>query len=300
MIESWAAFTIGAAALQAARTAAQRHVASRLSTDAGNFARFLYGWPVAAAYLSALALSGAALPAPTLKALLILAGGAVAQVLATRALILAVMGGNFGTGVAYSKTDVVQAAAAEWVLMGVRQSGGGLLGILIATLGVMLMATKQGAAFLRTLLTGWTQRAALWGLAAGTGYAISGVAYRAAALELGGAAIPSAAVALVIALTMQSLGMAAWLGFRAPRDLQRVLADWRVSGLAGLAGGMGSICWFSALALAPVAQVRTLGLSELGFGLLISVFFFRERPRAAEYAGAAVMAIGIAVLLNAG
>lgn len=294
----WIPFTLAAAALQAIRTAAQRHVAGRLSPDAGNFARYVFGLPIALVYLGALAASGSALPALTLQAAAIVAAGAFAQVMATRALIVAVSDQNFAVGVALSKTDVVQAALVEAIAFGVRFSPQGVAGILAATLGVMVMSAKGAGRFVHLLLTGWMARAALFGLAAGTGYAISGVAYRAAAIDLGGPALPAAATALATALSLQTLGLGGYLAARDPTSFFAVLRDWRVSGLAGIAGGVGSICWFSALALETVAFVRTLGLSELFFSVLIAIVLFRETPSRAELIGLAVLAAGVALVLS--
>ncbi|NWH08137.1 MAG: EamA family transporter [Alphaproteobacteria bacterium] len=297
---AWIAFTLAAAGLQAVRTAAQRAVAQRLSPDAGNFARFVFGLPVAIAYLLALAASGRALPLPGIEAIAIVGLGALCQVLATRALILAVTSANFGTGVAFSKTDVVQAAAFEALVLQSYLGPLAVLGVVCATLGVMMMSVRKGERLLGALLTGWTQEAALWGLAAGAGYAVSGVCYRAAALALGGGPLEAAATALALALMLQTFGLSLWLSLREPGSVMRVLRDVRVSGVAGIAGGLGSLCWFSALALQPVAYVRTLGLIELVFSLAISLFVFRERPGAFEYAGLCVLAAGIAVLLLSG
>jgi len=73
-----------------------------------------------------------------------------------------------------------------------------------------------------------------------------------------------------------------------------VLLAWRVSMLAGAMGAIGSACWFTAMALEPVAHVRTLGLIELYFSYIVSRRFFRERLSGAELAGLVLLALGIA------
>jgi drug/metabolite transporter (DMT)-like permease len=63
-----------------------------------------------------------------------------------------------------------------------------------------------------------------------------------------------------------------------------------------VAGGMGataSACWFTAMALEPVANVRTLGLIELFFSYLASRRLFRDRFSGAEIAGFALLALGL-------
>jgi drug/metabolite transporter (DMT)-like permease len=46
--------------------------------------------------------------------------------------------------------------------------------------------------------------------------------------------------------------------------------------------------------------VRTLGLVELAFTLLISRYAFRERPRPVEVFGLALLVLSIAAVLNSG
>jgi len=72
-----------------------------------------------------------------------------------------------------------------------------------------------------------------------------------------------------------------------------VLQAWRVSMLAGSMGAIGSACWFTAMALEPVANVRTLGLIELYFSYVVSHRFFRESLTRAELVGFVLLALGL-------
>jgi drug/metabolite transporter (DMT)-like permease len=71
------------------------------------------------------------------------------------------------------------------------------------------------------------------------------------------------------------------------------LRAWRVSLLAGAMGALGSACWFAAMAMEPVANVRTLGLVELYFSYVVSQRFFRERLSSRELAGFILLALGL-------
>ena len=55
MVMLWIPITLGAAASQSARTALQRHLKGRLSTNGAAFTRFVFGLPLAAIYVAALA-----------------------------------------------------------------------------------------------------------------------------------------------------------------------------------------------------------------------------------------------------
>ena len=59
-----------------------------------------------------------------------------------------------------------------------------------------------------------------------------------------------------------------------------MLRAWRVSMLAGAMGAIGSACWFTAMALEPVANVRTLGLILGGLVVLALFGLFEARHSA--------------------
>jgi drug/metabolite transporter (DMT)-like permease len=60
---------------------------------------------------------------------------------------------------------------------------------------------------------------------------------------------------------------------------------------------MGSACWFSAFALAPVALVRAVGQVEILFTLAFSRFFLKERTKPAERLGTLIVAAGVVLVL---
>ncbi len=76
----------------------------------------------------------------------------------------------------------------------------------------------------------------------------------------------------------------------------RVLKAWRVSLAAGFAGAAASAAWFTAMALEPVAHVRTLGLVEVLFSYIISRRVFRERLGRLERLGLILLVLGVAVV----
>lgn len=302
MLELWIPVTIAAALFQTLRTAVQKYLAGRLSTTASAFTRFAYGAPFALLYLAGLAAwQDAAIPAPHPEFLGWVLLGAVSQIVATAMLIAAVTLRNFTVGVAWSKTEILQAAVVGIVLLGEPVGPAGSAGIILATAGVMLMSLAKSGQGWRSLLAGLTERAAVVGIGAGAGFAVSAVGFRGAALSLGlDDPIFAAAVTLAWATTLQTLLLGAWLAWREPGQLVQVVRTWRISGLAGLASVLGSGCWFTAMTIQLVPYVRTLGLVELVFTYLLTVFWFRERPRIRELAGVVAMAGGIAMVLLAG
>lgn len=300
---AWIAFTLAAASLQAFRTAAQKWLGGSLTTGAATYVRYLFALPVAAVWALILhAALGVEVPLPGAASFGYAAANAVTQISGTAFLLMALQSRNFAVGVAYSKTDVVQAAAFEALVLGAAITWGAAAGIAIATLAVMLMSLKSGVRPLEALVSGITEKAAVYGLMSGASFAISGVMVRAAVLNYGpDAPLAGAAVsALLTVLSLQVVVMGAFLMWREPGTFAAIGRSWKAAAFAGAAGGIGSICWFLALGLQQVAYVRTLGLVEILATIAISRLMFKEHPRTRELVGIFILLIGIALVLNAG
>jgi len=296
----WIPITIAAALFQSLRTALQKFLKGRLSTNGSTFTRFVFGLPVAAAYVGVLAAAGVSLPVPGADFFTWVLLGGVAQILAT-ALLIHVLGfRNFPVGVAYSKTEVVQAALFGFVFLGDQVTALGAAAVAAGTAGVMLFSVTRSDRPIHTLLFGLAERPALLGIASGAFFGVAAVGFRGASLSLDHPSVPmSAAYALAWATGLQTLLLGTYLAWRERDQFARILAAWRPSLLAGLASVAGSACWFTAMTLQPVAHVRTLGLIELVFTFLLSAVWFRERPSGREVAGIALLAVAIVLILNA-
>jgi drug/metabolite transporter (DMT)-like permease len=298
----WIPFTVTAAASQSARTALQRHLKGRLSTNGASFTRFVFGVPFAIVYLSALLAGGVGtLPATNHRFWAWVIVAAVSQILATSLQIHVMAARNFATGVAYAKTEVVQAALFEVLFLGAALSWTGGFGIALATCSVMLMSLARTDQNLRALATSWSQPTALLGLVAGSFFGIAAVGFRGASMSLDHpSAFIAAAFTLVVATTVQTVMMGVWLAWRERGELSRVFGQARTGALVGAASALGSVGWFTAFTLQIAAYVRTLGLIELVFTVLISRYVFRERPSRAELVGLALLVVSIAMVLNGG
>jgi drug/metabolite transporter (DMT)-like permease len=291
----WIPITVGAALAQNLRTAVQRKLKGRLSTNGANYTRFVFGVPLALAWLAALALAGTPLATPNARFALALAVGGVAQILATSALLEATARRNFAAGIAFSKTEAVQAALFEVLVLGAALAPVGALAIGVATTGVMLISLARKAA------GGLRDPAVAYGIASGALFGVSAVAFRSASLALAHPSyLMSAATTLLGAQALQTALLGGWLAWREPGQLAAVRANWRVASLAGATGTLASAGWFTAMTLTVAAYVRTLGLIELLFTFVVGHLAFRESPTAREVAGALLLAAGIALLLNAG
>ena len=294
----WVPITVAAAGAQTLRNAAQRSLTGSLGTLGATLVRFLYGLPFAVLWLVAVRSFWVFdLPMPTPRFAAWILVGAVAQIAATGLLLRVMTERNFTLGVAYSKSEIIQVAAFGLVFLGDPVSGTAGVAIALGTLGVLLLAPAQTDRPVRGLLVGWTTRTALLGLASGTGFALSAVGYRGAALALGDTSfLMAAAYALVAAQSVQTILLGSWLVLRDGRIVTAILRAWRASLVAGFMGAAASVGWFTAMAIEPAAHVRTLGLIELLFSYALSRRLFRERLTRRELLGVALLALALVVV----
>lgn len=302
----WIPITIVAALSQTLRNAAQRHLITELGTLGATFVRFSYGFPFAVVWLLVVwSVFDAPVFSPPPGAygafLLWTSFGAAMQIIATACLLKAMAARNFVLGVAYSKTEVLQVTLFGLIILGDHITWLTVCAGVLATVGVVLVSLPASARSLRVFFVGWATPAALSGLASGAAFALSAVGYRGAALELSAfGPLASAALTLFWAQLIQTLLLGAWLLVRSPAVVLAVLRAWRLSFAAGFLGALASALWFTAFALEPVAHVRTLGMIELIFSVVISARLFRERFAPIEGLGLLLLSTGLLTIMISG
>jgi len=306
LIELWIPITILAAFCQNLRSAVQKHLKGVLSNSGATFSRFGYGFPFLVVYVLALHY-GAGMEWPKPNATFVIYGllGGVTQIGATFCLVWLFSFRDFAVGTTYSKTETVQAALFGLVILGDGVGLAAAVAIFISLIGVMLLSTAKSELDWRRLWLGWTERTALIGIFSGTLFGISAVSFRAASLSLGGpdsgegpGFLMQAGFTLAFVILAQTVGMALWMTWREPGQLGAVLRSWRWASLAGFAGALSSIGWFTAMTLQNVAYVRALGQIELVFTFAAGIFIFKERSTRVEVIGILLVVAGILILIG--
>jgi drug/metabolite transporter (DMT)-like permease len=289
----WAVFTLIAAAAQTARNAMQRELTATLGTVGATHVRFLFGFPFALIFLPGVMLfAGYDLPHPPPIYWLWIIAGAATQIAATATMLAAMNERSFVVAYAYIKTEPVQVALFGLIFLGDRITP--LLGaaILIATLGVILISLKPGAAQVRTT------RSTVIGLVSGGLFALSAIGYRGAILSLH---LPhfvmAATFTLAVGLVIQAAALSAYLALREPKVLRDIARAWKPSLFAGFMGAFASEFWFLAFAIATAASVRTLALVEVLFAQGVTHLLFKEPTTRRELAGIALVVVGVALLV---
>ena len=301
-MELWIALTIAAAGVQAVRTALQKHLTGHLTVWGATYARFLFGLPMILLALAVLAtVTGESIPDPNIGFVAYAWGGGFVQLLGN-ALLLHLLGlSTFTVGTTYTKTEVIQTVAVSYLVLGDRVGPGGLLGIFVAFIGVVLMATGRAGLSFASLVAALRHKPALYGMAVGAFYAIAAVSYRAAALSLGdGDFVLRALTTLAWVTTAQAVAMTLWLRWRTPAVLGNVVKAWPLGLWVGLTGIVASAGWYTAFTLQNASYVMALGQIELIFVYAASRFLFKERMVRQEAVGIIVTGAGILAVVFLG
>jgi drug/metabolite transporter (DMT)-like permease len=301
----WLIATLIGGFFQSWRTAVQQRVRATLSVNAAGLVRYLYGLPVACVLFGGYVLAtDSDLPGIGSSFLVNALAGGLAQIIGTNLLIMAFGYRNFVVGTAYSKTEAIQGAFLALALLGEMPSALTWLGIAVGATGVVRLslgtnaAQAEGVSIWRTLPRQLTQPAALCGLGAGFSFALTSIFVKRATLVIDTPdKIFAALFTLVAVLALQTVMQGSYVAWRERDQLSRIARSWRVSGQVGVLAALGSACWFSAFALAPVALVRAVGQVEVLFTLFFGKRYLGEQAQKHEQWGLLLVAVGVVLAL---
>jgi drug/metabolite transporter (DMT)-like permease len=272
-----------------ARNALQRGLVGDAGPWGATLVRFLFGLPFSLAIFAAAALAtpGAAphVSAQYGAAVLI---GALAQVGATAALLVAMRRAGFAVATMMQQSSLPLSAIFGWLALGDRIGVQAWAGIATTTAGLAILSWPK-----RDQMRGAALGSVL-GLASGAAFAVALNAYRQAGLALEPhhpiyAGTASVCVAQAIQTTVLVVALAVWR----PASLLAVVRSWRPSLGAGFFGAAASACWFAALALHAAGPVRAVGVIEAPIAAAVGHRLFRERLSPRQLAGGVLAALGV-------
>ncbi len=291
----WLPATLLGGLFQAWRTAVQQRVRAELSVNAAGLVRYLYGLPVGCLLLALyLGWHGVSVPETHGYFLGFAFAGGLAQVVATTLLIMAFGYRNYVVGTAYAKTEAVQGAVLAMILLGEMLSVVTWIGIAVGVIGVVILSTGGERLRLKQL----TQPAALCGLGAGFLFALTSIFIKRATQSVGTEdKILAALTVLVVVLFLQTLMHGLYVIIRERDQIAKIFKNWRVAGQVGVLAALGSACWFTGFATAPVALIRAVGQVEVIFTLGFGRFYLREPLKRSEAIGLLIVAAGVLLAL---
>lgn len=267
---SWIAFTLLAAFSQSWRNAFQSKLAGTMSVAGVTLARFIWAGPIALLYLYAL-YQWQPVSAPNFSGEFVfyIVAAAIMQILATGLMVMLFKLENYAIGAGLAKCEAPVSAVLSVLFFGTALTVTGWIGVLIGTLGVLIMSSASGW---RSL----SLRVFLLGMACSTAFALTSLWVREASLSIGLPFPHSAAWVLFLVITLQTLIICTYLFFKERDTLRQILKKSRLVVMTSLASVVGSLGWFSAMSLQAVPYVKTLGQIEVVFMVLISYFWLGQ------------------------
>ena len=267
---SWIAFTLLAAFSQSWRNAFQSKLAGTMSVAGVTLARFIWAGPIALIYLCALyQWKPVSTPDFSGEFVFYIIAAAIMQILATGLMVMLFKLENYAIGAGLAKCEAPVSAVLSVLFFGTALTLTGWVGVLIGTLGVLIMSSSSGW---RSL----SPKVFLLGMACSTAFALTSLWVREASLSIGLPFPHSAAWVLFLVISLQTVIICTYLFFRERDTLRQIFKKSKLVVMTSLASVIGSLGWFSAMSLQAVPYVKTLGQVEVIFMVLISYFWLGQ------------------------
>ncbi|MEC7284109.1 MAG: EamA family transporter [Pseudomonadota bacterium] len=285
---SWILFTLGAVVMQTVRNALQSKLSGAVNTSGVTLSRFILAPPIALVYLLIL-YSSSASQAPEFSGtfIAVLLCASLLQIAATSLMVILFKQKNFAIGAGLAKSEALVAGVVGMLFFGSYLTPLGWAGIVIGAIAVFVLSSGNR-------LHGISVKTMVIGLACGTCFALTSLLVREASHMLNVQHTVAAAWVLLWVLCVQTISLSGYIALTKPfvfRQLtnakKQVLAISTVSCL-------GSICWFTAMALQHVALVKTLGQLEVLLTLILSHYWLKNAVTKREIAG--LLLIGLAAI----
>lgn len=294
---NWIVITIFGAFFQNLRSSLQKKLNTNLSTITSTYVRFAFALPFATLlffiYFRNFEIISVILVQSNFVYYTIL--GSVFQIIFTFILLYLFKFSNFVVGTALSKTEVIQVAIFEYFLLKDKLNIFGVFGIIIATVGVIIISVKD----LKLFFNNFFSKTTLIGLTTGLFLALSVVYFRAAALSLENFSsnFEKAISTLFFGLVIQTFIITIYLFIFERSEFRKLYNNKFESCLAGFAGFMATMTWFYAFTLVQASFVRALGQVEIFFSYLSSKYFFKEKVTISEIVGILIFVSGVMLML---
>ena len=294
---SWIIFTISGAFFQNLRSSLQKKLNKDLSTVASTYVRFAFALPFAI-LIFFLNFGNFEIISKILKQtdfIYLTAIASIFQIIFTFTLLYLFNFSNFVVGTSLSKTEVVQVAIFEYFLLKDKLNVFGIFGIIIATVGVIIISIKD----LKLFFSNFFSKTTFIGLLTGLFLGLSVVFFRAAALSLEdfSSNFDKAIITLFFGLIIQTFLISIYLLVYEKSEFRKFRNNKLESCLAGLTGFLATLSWFFAFTFIQASFVRALGQVEIFFSFVSSKYFFKEKVTKMEIIGIIIFVFGVTMML---
>ena len=294
---NWVIFTVLAAFFQNLRTSLQKRLNKNLSLVASAYVRFAFALPFALIVflLNFRSLDIVQIILDQNNFIYYTFLGAIFQVIFTLLLLYLFKFSNFVVGTSLSKTEVIQIAIFEYIILKDKLNLFGIFGIIVATIGVIVITIKDVKLFLRNFFS----KVTLIGLTTGLILGLSVVYFRAAALSLENFSsnFDKAITTLFFGLFIQTAIVTTYLLIFEKSEFKKFYQNKVEICFTGLAGFLATLSWFFAFTLIQASFVRAVGQIEILFSYMSSKYLFKEKITFIEIMGIIIFISGATLLL---
>ncbi len=294
---NWIIVAISGAFFQNLRSTLQKKLNQKVSTIASTYVRFAFALPFGTIlfflYFQDLNVIPEILSQKKFIFNVLL--GSIFQIIFTFVLLYLFRFANFVVGTSLSKTEVIQVAIFEYLIIGDKLNKFGITGIIVSTIGVIILSIKDLSLFLKNLFSKTT----LIGLSAGLFLGLSVVYFRAAALTLENFSnnFEKAIATLFFGLVIQTTLVTIYLIIFEKSQFKKLYENKYECLIAGFAGFLATLSWFYAFTLIQSSFVRAIGQIELLFSYVSSKYMFKEKVKITEILGIIIFVVGVLILL---
>jgi len=285
---SWILFTLGAVVMQTVRNALQSKLSGAVNTSGVTLSRFILAPPIALVYLLILYSSSASqVPEFSGSFITVILCASLLQIAATSLMVILFKQKNFAIGAGLAKSEALVAGVVGMLFFGSYLTPLGWAGIVIGAIAVFVLSSGNR-------LHGISVKTMVIGLACGTCFALTSLLVREASHMLNVQHTVVAAWVLLWVLCVQAMTLSGYIALTKPFVFKQLtLAKKQVLAISTVSC-LGSICWFTAMALQHVALVKTLGQLEVLLTLVLSHYWLKNAVTKREIAG--LLLIGLAAI----
>ena len=283
---SWIFYTIAAAALQTFRNLEQKGLNAKLDVFTVSWSRFLL--PLPFAILAALN----SYQIINQKFVFYCLITAFFQVAGNIFLLQTFRSKNFSIGIAFYKTETLQAMIVGLFFFNEKVSLMSFLAIMIAMVGVILISGVAFDGGMKKFFQSLKNKATFYGLLTGFCFSISAFNLKNAAeilLPFDYSNLKAAILVLLWVIIFQNilLGSIKIYQKRFLQDLKNLVSLENKSTFfkTTIFSFLGSICWFTAYSLGKVVYVKAVGQIELLMAIASSYFILKEKLKIGEIIG---------------
>jgi drug/metabolite transporter (DMT)-like permease len=285
---NWILFTLGAVILQTVRNALQSKLSGAVNTSGVTLSRFILAPPIALVYLLIL-YSGSASQVPEFSGsfIAVVLCASLLQIAATSLMVILFKQKNFAIGAGLAKSEALVAGVVGMLFFGSYLTPLGWAGIVIGGIAVFVLSSGNR-------LHGISVKTMVIGLACGTCFALTSLLVREASHMLNVQHTVAAAWVLLWVLCVQAITLSGYIALTKPYVFRQLTNAKKQVLAISTVSCLGSICWFTAMALQHVALVKTLGQVEVLLTLVLSHYWLKNAVTKREIAG--LLLIGLAAI----